>query len=331
MNSNTLVYPFFKIEKEYKVNSEDFKNLRKFYTPFLNPNSIILYEYLWDLVAESNSYTSNFDFNNLATFINQNYAQINEARVALEAAGLIETFVDDQNHRTVFYLLKPLDQYAITKNKYISDLLKNKLGQWNFELLMANNNKQIERNKNSYEEISTTFFEYFGNPSKDLQEQINYTNNLQQSSLNMQSAKIQIDNLPQLNISQPLKMNNIKYTNLYEAIFKLDNFEFYAQISKNTEIKIEESQKIQTLLLKIKDEQILNLVFLYTHLKNKSNFSFKLSEKLITQLIEMSFVTFSEAESFLDYYFKAMSLSNAYEEKSLLRGFYYEGTKAKNA
>ncbi|AWX42480.1 Chromosome replication initiation and membrane attachment protein [Metamycoplasma cloacale] len=122
------------IENSESITSSDLENLRVFYQPFIGPNAISLYQYLYDMHTIYDA-RHNFTYNDTNEFLSISKEEMVKARQLLEATGLIKSFLTkDQSY--LFQLKRPLNANEITQNKLISSLLIEKIGIEKFQQLI---------------------------------------------------------------------------------------------------------------------------------------------------------------------------------------------------
>lgn len=316
-------FPHFKIKKEDSISGEDLINLRKFYTPILNPQAVILYEYLRDLSFDIINEKGMHNFDSLSYLLNIDSKSLNEARILLESLSLLSTFIDNINHYTVFVLEKPLNALEFRGNKLLSNKLSKILGKQKFEQLLGTNKTSLKlMNSQLLEDVSASYNDVF-NEEDELQEIKNAIDNAANvdHSLLGTTSEINVD------IQNKLEMNTFEYPNPYEAILKTDPRYFYSQIS--TQIP---PYKIIELIKESREsgmiDPCINLIFFYAYEVNgKINFNYV--EKIILDLISKGITSFVALEKYLDNLIKVKN-SNVISKKDLYKIAYIEELKYSN-
>lgn len=320
---NQLDFDYFKLTQKTIIYNSDLGNLRKLYSPILNHLSILLYEYLNDL-AKTNKQETPFSFSLLTLLLNTNEANLHTSRLELEALGLINTYKDLNNSMIIFELHKPLNSLELTKNPFISQMVKQKIGEINFKRITTEQNK-VSINKFMFEDISANFFNIFQanlNNSKEIMK------NFYLESGSKQVSQDEIKSIvKKKEIYTPLEIANIKYANHYQAIMQLNTLAFIKQMFNNNEFELSESI-LNTWTKVFIDSKTLNLV-IYFSLKRRSGANwYKYTNSLIAELTSRKLTKFDEIENYLDGKFKNnIRTRSIYDEKVVLKNDYYKGLK----
>ena len=133
----------------------DKKNLINLYEPIIGPLPISLYLTLWSDLDKSETMSIDYTHHHLMTFLKTKLDEIKEAREALEAVGLIKTYVKkdtDINHY-IYELFSPISAYEFFNHPVLNIVLYNNLGENEYKALVKNYKKNISR-YDDYEEIN---------------------------------------------------------------------------------------------------------------------------------------------------------------------------------
>lgn len=140
----------------------DKKNLINLYEPIIGPLPISLYLTLWSDLDKTETMSKDYTHHHLMTFLKTKLDDIKEARKALEAVGLIKTYLkkeDNLNHY-IYELFSPLSAYEFFNHPILNIVLYNNIGENEYNQLTKNYKKQISR-YDDYEEISAKLDETF--------------------------------------------------------------------------------------------------------------------------------------------------------------------------
>ncbi len=140
----------------------DKKNLINLYEPIIGPLPISLYLTLWSDLDKSETMSIDYTHHHLMTFLKTKLDDIKEAREALEAVGLIKTYIKkdtDINHY-IYELFSPISAYEFFNHPVLNIVLYNNLGENEYKALVKNYKKNISR-YDDYEEISSKLNETF--------------------------------------------------------------------------------------------------------------------------------------------------------------------------
>ncbi|MBU4693004.1 hypothetical protein KQ876_02135 [Mycoplasma sp. CSL7491-lung] len=297
MEKVNLDYDNFEISKTTIISNEDRENLRLFYGPFLGAEAVYLYEYLLDLVKESNWRKVEFPFSLLSLYLNINIDSLNVARKKLEAVGLINLYNDNSKAISIFDLQKPLDYNGIINNEYISNLIKDNIGLSNLNYLISTKKHKISViDDSNYEDITTNFFDMF-NPNETSSK-----NNIKQHYTNVGKKEYTENELRVMTKNQhikiPLQAGSVIYTNTYDAIINLKPDEFYSQINKIS-LSMVDNDLISFWASKVTDYKVLNLAMFIGRKARKTDSWTKYVNTLIKELETQNINDYYEAEEYL--------------------------------
>lgn len=136
MNSMLKESDFFIVYNNYQ-NYSFGKELNILYLPLVGANAIKLYEFLFHKLLNDDNMTDKILHFNITESLAINLKQLLLARKKLEALGLIKSYYYDAEieHRYVYEILKPLSFSEFLSNTLLSELLKNSIGDSEFELI----------------------------------------------------------------------------------------------------------------------------------------------------------------------------------------------------
>ena len=162
----------FEISFPHLLSTNERQLLTLFYQPLTGPEPISLYLTLW---AEGEDLHNNpMTHYYLMNVLNMPIGKIFEARIALEAIGLLRTWRkdEDEDRRFIYELIRPLDAPAFFQDPLLSMFLFSKIGEQAYRKLRRRFTKTV--NKDAYQEVSRSFIDVYKpihmNVPKDLAE-----------------------------------------------------------------------------------------------------------------------------------------------------------------
>ncbi|CAM5201552.1 Replicative DNA helicase loader DnaB OS=Ureibacillus acetophenoni OX=614649 GN=SAMN05877842_102473 PE=4 SV=1 [Ureibacillus acetophenoni] len=142
-----------------------------FYQPLTGLEAICFYNTLWAEGEEGSNIT--FNHYHLMNVLNMPIGKVFEARIALEAIGLLRTYRKDtiDGRSFIYELMRPIEAQSFFQDPLLSMFLYSKIGEQAYRNLKT---RYLKPNKTeSYTEVSRTFVDVFKpvhkNVPKDLQ------------------------------------------------------------------------------------------------------------------------------------------------------------------
>lgn len=150
----------YMIRLPYSLSDYDRQLLTLFYQPLVGAESISLYLTLWADGEQNNS--ERWAHYQLMNVLGMPIGKIFQARLALEAIGLLRTWKKTMDEGSIFHyeLEAPLDAESFLKDPLLSMFLLNKVGENAFKQLR----KRFIQNSNwndGFKDISRTFIDVF--------------------------------------------------------------------------------------------------------------------------------------------------------------------------
>lgn len=160
--------------RDYYVVYNDFynenfnKELNLLYLPLLESDAIKLYQFLSTKILNDKNMTNNLLHFDIVDNLGLDIKKIFLIRKKLEAIGLLKTYYWQNGEKVVYVykLLKPLSFSEFFENNLLSMLLRNTLGDSNYNLIVNKFKKNIV-NFNDFKEITAKFSEVFSTENLD--------------------------------------------------------------------------------------------------------------------------------------------------------------------
>lgn len=149
----------FEITLPHALSTNERQLLTLFYQPLTGPEPISLYLTLW---AEAESYsTQQYTHYYLMNVLSMPLKKIFEARIALEAIGLLRTWRKDLNdsRHFIYELARPLDAPRFFKDPLLSMFLFSKIGEGPYRKLRQRFLQQPK--KEHFEEVTRSFVDVY--------------------------------------------------------------------------------------------------------------------------------------------------------------------------
>ena len=170
MYKELLATDHFEITLPQALSTNERQLLTLFYQPLTGPDPISLYLILW---AEGEDYTTDkMTHYYLMNVLGMSVRSIFEARIALEAIGLLRTWRKDENDsRTFIYeLVRPLEAREFFADPLLSMFLFSKIGEQAYRKLRNRFCKQVD--KQGFSEVTRTFTDVYKPVHTNVQQDI---------------------------------------------------------------------------------------------------------------------------------------------------------------
>lgn len=138
------------------------RNLINLYEPIVGPLPISLYLTLWSDLDKSETMSKDFTHHHLMTFLKTKLESIKEAREALEAVGLLRTYIKkdaDINHY-IYELYSPISAYEFFNHPIFNIVLYNNIGEGEYNNLIKFYKKPSFK-YDDFEEVSSKLNDTF--------------------------------------------------------------------------------------------------------------------------------------------------------------------------
>lgn len=166
MYKELLATDHFEITLPHALSSNERQLLTLFYQPLTGAEPISLYLTLW---AEGEDHLSGeMTHYYLMNVLGTSVRKIFEARIALEAIGLLRTWRKDEgdSRRFIYELVRPLDANAFFADPLLSMFLFSKIGEQAYRKLRQRYVKPVD--KRGFQEVSRTFTDVYKPVYKEL-------------------------------------------------------------------------------------------------------------------------------------------------------------------
>lgn len=152
-----------------QINDYDRHILTDLYLPLLGTTAYSVYLLLWEKIPNKQVVTDRKNHSDLLSLLNIDLNKFNAARVRAEALGLIRTFTkrDDLGEYCIYQLFEPLSPSDFFKDDLMSIFLYEKIGQVNYNDLIAKYARS-EKILDESTEITKDFLEVFQLNNDDL-------------------------------------------------------------------------------------------------------------------------------------------------------------------
>ena len=172
MKDNLLPADVYKIVNQSVLTEVDKKNLTSLYQPIIGASAVSLYLTLWGDLDKSEQVSDLFTHHHLMVVLKSRLDKIEEARKALEAVGLMKSFIkrNESVNEYLYELYSPLSAYEFFNDPLLNVVLLNNIGEEEYSLLKETYKKRTIK-KDDFEEITSTMNDTFKSiPSTSLEE-----------------------------------------------------------------------------------------------------------------------------------------------------------------
>ena len=161
MHTILPVDTFIVVNKTVLHNS-DRKILNLLYQPLVGNEAISLYYTLWSYLDKTESISNEWTHNHLLTNMQITISEIDDARVKLEAMGLLKTYKKEGNINSYIYeMYSPMSASEFINNPVLASALYNRVGKLEYEKIISFY-KIPSLNLREYTEITKNFSDVFG-------------------------------------------------------------------------------------------------------------------------------------------------------------------------
>ena len=158
----TLPADTFIVTNKTVLNNNDLGILLTLYQPLVGNDSISLYYTLWSYLDKAELLSNEWTHHHLLTNMQITINEIDDARVKLEAIGLLKTYLKNCNINNYIYeLYSPMSASEFINNPVLATALYNAIGKLEYEKII-NFYKIPNLNLRGYEDITKNFSDVFG-------------------------------------------------------------------------------------------------------------------------------------------------------------------------
>lgn len=153
---------FYRIDIPYPLDEVQTDILYFLYQPLVGSSAINTYMMLYVEGRRMNRFLKPCAFSRLTSFLSISLLDIEKDMKALEAIGLLRTYVKHQDNMTQYALIvqSPLSLKAFFKNQILSSLLQDSLTKEDFRKTMQYFQTSVE-DLNQYEDVTASFTDVF--------------------------------------------------------------------------------------------------------------------------------------------------------------------------
>ena len=181
MNENISQADIYTVVNQSILTEVDKKVLISLYEPIIGSTALSLFLTLWQDLDKSELISQDFNHHHLMVTLKDSLYNIVTARKALEAVGLLKSYVkeNDNLNEYLYELYSPLSAYEFFNHPVLSILLLNNIGEAEYQSLVEYY-KKIVVPKKEYKEITSTMNETFKSvtPYEKANEEIRRKNKL---------------------------------------------------------------------------------------------------------------------------------------------------------
>lgn len=222
----------YRTTKMFDLSDEQYQALYQLYQPIIGIEALSLYMTLYHQIAFHDRHSHHY----LMQLLNQSLTTIYDARIKIEAIGLLETyrFEDDQQTLYDFHLKPPMTPVSFIADDVLSQMLYHQIGKQKFQSLKL---KILERTSfnPSGEPITHTFSDVFLHQPVDIEvddiDETTAINQYAKTSDWMKDTVVDFDWLSQnlqsrmLNEDVILSRENQRFINQMAVLYNLSNSE----------------------------------------------------------------------------------------------------------
>ena len=158
----TLAADTFIVTNKTVLNNNDLSILLNLYQPLVGNEAISLYYTLWSYLDKSESLSNELTHHHLLTNMQITISEIDDARVKLEALGLLKTYKKEGNINSYIYeMYSPMSASEFINNPVLATALYNRVGKLEYEKIISFY-KIPSLNLRDYTDITKNFSDVFG-------------------------------------------------------------------------------------------------------------------------------------------------------------------------
>lgn len=159
---NLLPADTYTVVNQTLLTEIDKKTIISLYEPIIGPIAVSLYLTLWSDLDRLELISKDFTHHHLMTILKTSLDNIIKSRKALEAVGLIKSYVNknDNLNEYLYELYSPISPYEFFNHPILSVLLLNNIGDIEYHTLL-NYYRKANINHKDYEEITALMEETF--------------------------------------------------------------------------------------------------------------------------------------------------------------------------
>lgn len=151
----------FKVRQNGLLSDMDQKILTFLYQPLIGATAYSLYMTLWTEVEDDKYWSDGILHSELLALLNIGIPELYQARIKLEAIGLLKTYVSSEQEKNFVYeLLSPQPVHVFFKDDLLSLLLFEKVGEQKFRKLRQRFTSNSV-NPKEFEEITKSFLDVY--------------------------------------------------------------------------------------------------------------------------------------------------------------------------
>lgn len=162
MKHNLLPADIYTVVNSTILTEIDKKIIINLYEPIIGSQAVSLYLTLWSDLDRLEIISKNYTHHHLMTILKTRLEDILQARKALEAVGLLKTFLkeNDNINEYIYELYSPLSAYEFFNHPVLNVLLLNNVGDAEYNDIKKYY-KRVSVSKSDYQEITSSMNETF--------------------------------------------------------------------------------------------------------------------------------------------------------------------------
>ena len=134
----TLAADTFIVTNKTVLNNNDLSILLNLYQPLVGNEAISMYYTLWSYLDKSEAISNEWTHHHLLTNMQITISEIDDARVKLEALGLLKTYRKEGNVNSYIYeMYSPMSASEFINNPVLATALYNRVGKLEYEKVIS--------------------------------------------------------------------------------------------------------------------------------------------------------------------------------------------------